>query len=1304
MFMQRKSFVPGLTILLSILSPVILWSATGSVEWGHLFSGDSSLIAYDVTTSNGHSTIMCGSETESNGNQNGWLAKLDKSGTLIWQKSFDNGGWDVLYSVKPTPDGGYIACGATTVPGDSVCDAWLVKCDSSGNRLWDAPVNVDTTANLPDFAHCVFVTHDNSIVMCGETIISATPYQTHAWMIKTNSNGTVSFTRNFAFDLNQQKAQSILETSDGGFLTVGTFTDSIQLEEGWIAKTDSEGDSVWLRIAGGSGDDEFLTLCATQDGDYIAGGRTASAGSGKFDGWLLRFTQNGTVLWEKSYGGPENDVIQKILQASFGAFLGVGYTTSPIDWDQNAWAIKVNDDGHLKWQISYDHESTESLTGIVENNDADFYACGYADSSNIIKALLLKIKDPDKFLPPKLMDPAADKIGLGSKLWFHWETLPGTIYYSLDVDDDTDFGSPVFHADSLTISRCLADGLSAATTYYWRVTACAGVDSCAISKTLKFTTMIPPPINIEQPEEYVLSYLRQGDECYIDDDKTLGTFSAELNNLLWIRTAQTDRITFADTLIYFELLKSATVYIACEDLSGQEPVWLKNDYVRTNYQIFLSGNENPFLVYAKEIAAGKYALKSIEMDSTHNNYLVLVDFNSSGFASVPVLFEKVYNSSPSFGDYDNDHDLDVLITGMNDSFIPVTKLYRNKNNGETFEPVNTSLPGLYSGTAVWGDYNNDNFIDLLMTGLGNNGPMTHLYYNDQTGQLIDSQVPLTPLSLSDAAWGDYDNDGDLDLLICGRIEYGSIVTKIFCNNGDGTFSDTFTALQGVEEGAVDWGDYDADGHLDFIVTGKDAQLFKGYSIIYHNDGNGNFVDIHAGLPGVFYSSVAWGDYDNDGLLDLALMGLGSSGNVTKIFHNNGNNNFVNSGFVLKQVNFGSVAWGDCDNDGDLDLLLTGNHSTLGAVTRIYRNDGQGGFTEFDPHLEQVNNSNAVWGDYDNDNDLDILMTGYSGVKGNITKLYNNNPYHANKVPIPPQQLKSEVLVGGMVQLSWSAAQDLETPQRGLSYNLRIGLASGGSDGFTPMALADGYRQIVKKGIIQGDTSFTIHNLADGIYYWSVQTLDHNMAGSNFSAQTAFSIGAVPIVLSSFNAAFDGNAIKIEWCTASENSNLGFYLLRAEESDMQYIIVNKELITGNGTCSIQHNYNFLDRDVHQGSHYYYKLEQIDLNGSRKTYGPVYVTQNAAVPDRFCLYQNYPNPFNSATHIRFDIAQPTECKIDIFNIRGEIVKRLLDHQIAAGQHDLIWDGTGMNGVLVPSGIYYYKIQTRSFHDLKKLILIK
>jgi hypothetical protein len=246
------------------------------------------------------------------------------------------------------------------------------------------------------------------------------------------------------------------------------------------------------------------------------------------------------------------------------------------------------------------------------------------------------------------------------------------------------------------------------------------------------------------------------------------------------------------------------------------------------------------------------------------------------------------------------------------------------------------------------------------------------------------------------AWGDYDNDGRLDFLITGR----SKISQVWRNTGAGFSNVTASVapgLPGLFSSSVAWADYDNDGRLDFLITGT-TNFFPDESPIYfqsqlwRNTGSG-FSNVTAsvapGLPGLSWGSVAWGDYDNDGWLDFLLTGGGGS----QLWRNTGSGFSNVTASVAPGLPGGTdsfAAWGDYDNDGRLDFLLTGYFGS--AASQLWRNTGSG-FSNVTasvaPGLPGVYRGSAVWGDYDNDGRLDFLLTGAVDGLSGISQVWRN---------------------------------------------------------------------------------------------------------------------------------------------------------------------------------------------------------------------------------------------------------------------------------------------------------------------------
>jgi uncharacterized membrane protein YeaQ/YmgE (transglycosylase-associated protein family) len=476
----------------------------------------------------------------------------------------------------------------------------------------------------------------------------------------------------------------------------------------------------------------------------------------------------------------------------------------------------------------------------------------------------------------------------------------------------------------------------------------------------------------------------------------------------------------------------------------------------------------------------------------------LEDRRLLSFTDIAAGLTGVYSPSLAWGDYDNDGDLDLALAGDSGSGY-VSRIYRN--DGGAFTNVAAGLTGVHNGSLAWGDYDNDGDLDLALAGNSYSGRTSRIYRND-AGAFTDIAAGLPGVASCSLAWGDYDNDGDLDLALAG-LAGSACVSRIYRNDA-GAFTDIAAGLPGLDDCSLAWGDYDDDGDLDLALAGlAQAGDSRRISRIYRNDA-GAFADIGAGLTGVEQCSLAWGDYDNDGDLDLALAGYSDSGEVSQIYRNDGGA-FTDIAAGLTGAGWGSsVAWGDYDNDGDLDLALAGRYGS-----RIYRNDGET-FTDIDAGLTGVSDCSLAWGDYDNDGDLDLALAGDRGTDS-ISRIYRNDGATTNTVPLAPTGL-SETLVAGGVTLRWSAGSDAETPTDGLSYNLRVGTTPGGSDIVSPMAGGTGWRRLPAIGNAREVLSWTLEGLALGAYYWSVQTIDGALAGSTFAAEENFviSIGVTAI--------------------------------------------------------------------------------------------------------------------------------------------------------------------------------------------------
>jgi hypothetical protein len=359
------------------------------------------------------------------------------------------------------------------------------------------------------------------------------------------------------------------------------------------------------------------------------------------------------------------------------------------------------------------------------------------------------------------------------------------------------------------------------------------------------------------------------------------------------------------------------------------------------------------------------------------------------------------------------------------------------------------------------------------------------------------------------SWADYDGDGDLDLLVTGVTSAtpgAPALTRLYRNDG-GVFTSVAHPFPDCYLGAVAWGDYDNDGDLDVVISGTSSGGALVASL-WRNDG-GAFTDAGANLPGMDLGFAVWGDYDNDGDLDLLFGGNSNDGFITRIYRNDGGV-LVDANAGLQPLLWSSAAWGDYDNDGDLDCMVAG-YDAVAQVKRsiLYRNQ-EGTFVDSGSTFHNVFLGTVSWADYDNDGDLDLLVAGNENGL-DILSIYRNNNAAANTVPAAPANLAANVL-GTSVDFSWNAASDGQTTSAALSYNLRVGTTPGGAQIITPQSSSAGYRRLPEMGNAQLGLSARIGHLKPGTnYFWSVQAVDGAFAGSAFAAEGSFTALADPPV-------------------------------------------------------------------------------------------------------------------------------------------------------------------------------------------------
>ena len=211
------------------------------------------------------------------------------------------------------------------------------------------------------------------------------------------------------------------------------------------------------------------------------------------------------------------------------------------------------------------------------------------------------------------------------------------------------------------------------------------------------------------------------------------------------------------------------------------------------------------------------------------------------------------------------------------------------------------------------------------------------------------------------------------------------------------------------------------------------------------------------------------------------------------------------------------------------------------------------------------------------------------------------------------------------------------------------------------------------------------SVADALYYAS----DHVPVYLDFTVSGMF----VPVELSNFKAMHNGNNVNLTWATATESDNYGFYIERKNSSNSWQQI---GFAPGHGTTATPHNYSYIDENMKSGD-YFYRLKQVDFDGQFTHSEIVHVA--IETPDNFTLEQNYPNPFNSSTIINFKSPKKSNVKITLYNMLGKEILILTNKEYEPGSHKLEFNAANLK-----SGLYFYKLETSEFWDMKKFMFLK
>ncbi len=500
-------------------------------------------------------------------------------------------------------------------------------------------------------------------------------------------------------------------------------------------------------------------------------------------------------------------------------------------------------------------------------------------------------------------------------------------------------------------------------------------------------------------------------------------------------------------------------------------------------------------------------------------YSMLVAFfiSISTYAQFTLLNNQLRglrDGDATWTDLDSDGDIDLIIFGNDIEAIGYTVFYRNENGVFTEFDI-PNFPELFDGAIDWADFDNDGRMDIAVIGfsLADEGVITKIFRYSE-GTFVDTGIVLPGVTRGSIDWGDYNNDGTMDLLIVGQDSDSKSITKLFKNKGASFEEVVINNVEGVSFGAAAWADFDGDGFLDFVVTGVTGtapDTGPPITRLYRNSEAG-FVETGFEFTGVYESSVEWADADNDGDLDLLLTGFtGSFEPITQLYINEGTG-FRLSDIELPGVIEGFAKWGDFDRDGLADILIVGNSIGGSKIFKVFKNNN----LDFEEVFSDsgVGQASGGWADFNNDGYLDIIINGQDENFDLVASVYLNDADNEggrttsnNSPPEMPTNLTSATS-GSTAWLSWDSSSDDLTNQESISYSVVI--KKNGNIVIPSLSLESGERLLVERGNAGFVRTFKATNLELGNYEWSVQAIDNSFLASPFAETQFFLIDGVVV--------------------------------------------------------------------------------------------------------------------------------------------------------------------------------------------------
>jgi len=369
-----------------------------SVWENALGEGNVNQLQSIIQTEEGNYLAVGWTDDKNQGELDGWLLQFDSKGNLQWEKTFGNGYDDFIYDVIQTQDKGFLLAGWIGKQKGNT-NAWILKLGEKGNLEWEKQYDLGEN----DKIYSIIQLQSGDYIATG---CSLQEENTDALVMHIDKDGTLKWSNLFGGE-QYDRLYSVMENTEGSLVLVG-YTESIGKgdADGWMIKLSKDGNKEWDNTFGGKEDDRFYSIIRTDDKGYAMIGYTKSKGAGEADIWLLKFDENDHLQWDKTlqetdwgYGAKDDDRGYSVIQTKSGNYIVAGYTCSEGEGKADGRIMKLDREGRIILSKKHGGTENECLSSIVESRDGHYVFAGYTQSKEAGKtnAWLLNLDEKTNF-------------------------------------------------------------------------------------------------------------------------------------------------------------------------------------------------------------------------------------------------------------------------------------------------------------------------------------------------------------------------------------------------------------------------------------------------------------------------------------------------------------------------------------------------------------------------------------------------------------------------------------------------------------------------------------------------------------------------------------------------------------------------------------------------------------------------------------------------------------------------------------------------------------------------------------------